>query len=214
MDLFVQGLVAGLALSFLVGPLFFMLIRIGIEHGFRATMIYCAGIWLSDLLYILFTYFGVSYIVALTKIDGFELYTGLLGGGLLIGFGIVSMLTKPPSIEQKDLILKKATPISLFLKGFIINTLNPFTVFFWIVLSGKLSIEKGMSIASASIFYAGLYTMLIFTDAMKGLLAKRIQQRMTPNVLIKIRQGLGLALIICGIVLIVRVSWHFFGTVN
>jgi threonine/homoserine/homoserine lactone efflux protein len=202
MDLFVQGLIAGLALSFLVGPLFFMLIRIGIEHGFRATMIYCAGIWVSDLLYILFTYFGMSCIAALTKIDGFELYTGLIGGVLLMSFGIISMITKPPAIEQ-------VTPISLFLKGFIINTLNPFTVFFWIVLSGKLSIEKGMSIASASIFYAGLYTMLIFTDAMKGLLAKKIQQRMTPNVLVKIRQGLGLALVICGIVLIVRVSWSF-----
>lgn len=209
MELFIQGLVAGLALSFLVGPLFFMLIRIGIEHGFRATMIYCAGIWFSDLLYILFTYFGMSYIAALTQIEGFEFFTGLLGGAILIGLGIISFITRPPTINQADLVIKKPTPISLFIKGFIINTFNPFTVFFWIVLSGKLSIEKGMSVANASIFYAGLYTMLIITDAMKGLLAKKIQERMTPNILVKIRQGLGLALAICGIVLILRVSYPF-----
>ncbi len=212
MDLFVQGLIAGLVLSFLMGPIFFMLIRVGIEYGFRSTMIYCSGIWFSDLIYILSTYFAISTVVELSHLHSFELYTGILGGSLLIGFGIASMMTKPTTLNKEQMALATATPISLFIKGFIINTFNPFTIVFWAMLSGKLSIEKEMNTTSAGVFYAGLYTMLILTDGCKALLAKKIQERITPNILQKIRQLLGILLIIFGIALMIRVIWHPFET--
>jgi threonine/homoserine/homoserine lactone efflux protein len=212
MDLFVQGLVAGLVLSFLMGPIFFMLIRVGIEYGFRSTMIYCSGIWFSDLIYILATYFAISTVVELSHLHSFELYTGILGGSLLIGFGIASLITKPPTPNSEQIVLATATPISLFIKGFVINTFNPFTIVFWIMLSGKLSIEREMNVTSAGVFYAGLYAMLIVTDALKAFLAKKIQQRITPAILQKIRQLLGILLMIFGIVLMIRVIWHPFET--
>ena len=145
MEQYIQGLVAGFALSFLMGPLFFMLLRIGIEHGFRPTMVYCSGVWVSDFFYILATYFGVSYVTALTEIDGFKIYIGILGGGLLIAFGIASMLVKPSKIDDENLILTKTSPFALFARGFAINTFNPGTVFFWLILSSKLSSEKGIT---------------------------------------------------------------------
>lgn len=207
MEQYIQGLIAGFALSFLMGPLFFMLLRIGIEHGFRPTMIYCSGVWVSDFFYILATYFGVSYVTALTEIDGFKVYLGVFGGGLLVAFGIASMIVKPLSIDTENLVLTKTSPFGLFAKGFAINTFNPFTVFFWLILSSKLSIDKGLTYTDASLFYGGLYTMLISTDALKALLAKKIQQRITPDLLVKVRNGLGIALIIFGIILIIRVLW-------
>jgi threonine/homoserine/homoserine lactone efflux protein len=209
MEQYIQGLIAGFALSFLMGPLFFMLLRIGIEHGFRSTMIYCSGVWVSDFFYILATYFGVSYITALTEIDGFKVYLGIFGGGLLMVFGIASMIVKPAPIDAENLILTKTSPFALFARGFAINTFNPFTVFFWLILSSKLSIEKGLTYTDVSLFYGGLYTMLISTDALKALLAKKIQQHITPILLAKVRNGLGVALIGFGIVLIVRVLWNF-----
>ena len=204
MEQYIQGLIAGFALSFLMGPLFFMLLRIGIEHGFRPTMVYCSGVWVSDFFYILATYFGVSYVTALTEIDGFKIYIGVLGGGLLIVFGIAAMLVKPPKIDDENLILTKTSPFALFARGFAINTFNPGTVFFWLILSSKLSSEKGITYIDASVFYGGLYTMLIATDALKALLAKKIQERITPELLAKVRIGLGVVLIIFGIVLIIR----------
>ncbi len=207
MEQYIQGLIAGFALSFLMGPLFFMLLRIGIEHGFRPTMVYCSGVWVSDFFYILATYFGVSYVTALTEIDGFKVYLGILGGGLLVAFGIASMIVKPIPIDNQNLVLTKTSPFALFAKGFAINTFNPFTVFFWLILSSKLSIEKGLTYVDASLFYGGLYTMLISTDALKALLAKKIQQRITPDLLVKVRMGLGVSLIIFGIILVIRVLW-------
>jgi threonine/homoserine/homoserine lactone efflux protein len=204
---YIEGIFAGLLLSFLVGPLFFMLIRVGIDHGFRATMIYCAGIWLSDLSYIFFTYFGVTYLVALTKLQGFELYAGLIGGVILVAFGLSSMILKSPTIQTDALLPPKISKISLFLKGFIINTINPFTVFFWLVLSGKLSLQQDMNHSNAILFYAGLYTMLISTDVMKALLAKKIQEKLTPHILNTIKKLLGFALVVSGIVLIIRVVY-------
>ena len=65
----------------------------------------------------------------------------------------------------------------------------------------------GITYADASIFYGGLYTMLITTDALKAILARKIQKRITPELLAKVRIGLGVVLIIFGIVLIVRSLW-------
>jgi threonine/homoserine/homoserine lactone efflux protein len=209
MEQYIQGLIAGFALSFLMGPLFFMLLRIGIEHGFRPTMIYCSGVWVSDFFYILATYFGISYVTALTEIDGFKIYLGVFGGGLLVAFGIASMIVKPAPIGAENLILTKISPFALFAKGFAINTFNPFTVFFWLILSSKLSIEKSLTYTDAGLFYGGLYTMLISTDALKALLAKKIQQRITPALLAKVRIGLGIALIVFGIILAIRVLWIY-----
>jgi threonine/homoserine/homoserine lactone efflux protein len=134
----------------------------------------------------------------------------ILGGGLLIAFGLGSIFLKPPIIQNDKLIIEKVSLLSLFIRGFVINTFNPFTVFFWIILSGKLSIEKGLSSSDAIMFYVGLYTMLISTDALKVFLAKKIQQRITPEILLRIKQLLGVALLICGIVLIIRAFLDYF----
>ena len=50
MDIICQGILAGLWINILVGPIFFGLIQLAAERGARAGLIYAAGIWLSDIL--------------------------------------------------------------------------------------------------------------------------------------------------------------------
>jgi threonine/homoserine/homoserine lactone efflux protein len=208
MEQFIQGLGAGLVLSFLIGPIFFMLIRVGIEHGFRYTMIYCSGVWFSDLLYILGTYFGISYVNKITHLQGFDFYAGLIGGILFLGFGIASFFARSKAPTGEEVKLAKASAVGLFIKGFVVNTFNPGTVFFWIALSTKTSQEKEWDISNVFIFYAGLYVMLICTDAYKALLARKIQQKLTPEILEKIRKLLGLVLIVCGLFIIFKLCFN------
>ncbi|MEY4903913.1 MAG: hypothetical protein RLZZ292_1728, partial [Bacteroidota bacterium] len=84
MHLLLEGTLWGIALSILVGPIFFAVIQAGIERGFRAAIILSTGVWLSDLLYIIAAYTGVSYLTVWINDPHFKELFGIIGGGILI----------------------------------------------------------------------------------------------------------------------------------
>lgn len=206
MDLIWDGIKFGLALSILVGPLLFALIQTSIEEGFRAGWMVGLGIWISDLVFIAITYYSLSLMAELTKWDGLELTIGIIGGIILILFGIGSLLSKPPDIESMENKAVRQKPyISLWLKGFLLNTINPFTFFFWIGVSGLVFTNKNPSETDAFYFYGGMIGTLVVTDTVKVALAKLIRRWLKPKNILWLRRVVGIAFIIFGIVLFVRV---------
>lgn len=200
----INGIYAGLFLSILVGPIIFMLLQTAIERGTRAGLWVGSGIWVSDLLFILFSYKGMAYISGIVQWPNFTLIVGIAGGIILIGLGIGALLSKPISQEAKNKSLS-GSPLVLWSKGFAINTFNPFTFFFWISTSGALLQKPELGYEGASLFYTGILGTIIFTDSLKVYLAKLIKQKLKGDVVVKIRKITGLALIIFGILLIIRV---------
>ena len=130
---FINGLYFGLILCFLVGPIFFALLQAGIERGFRAGAMIGFGVWVSDFLFMVAVYWGVSHILAITEWDGFEFTLGLIGGIILLCFGIGTIVSPPPDIHmassKNSSSTTKVSYVSLWFKGFLINTFNPFTLF-------------------------------------------------------------------------------------
>lgn len=207
MEILLNGIKFGLALSILAGPILFALVQTSIEQGFRAGWAVGSGIWMSDLLFILTTYFGISYVAELTKWDGLEFTLGVAGGIILLVFGIGALVIKSPSIDNFERkAIRYSSYFSLWLKGFLINTFNPFTFFFWIGVSGILFSEKGLQPGEAQLFYGGLIGTIISTDLIKVGLAKAIRRWLKPNFILWMRRIAGIALIIFGIVLLIRVS--------
>jgi threonine/homoserine/homoserine lactone efflux protein len=207
MELLWNGIKFGLALSLLVGPIVFTLIQSSIEQGFRAGWTVGLGIWSSDFLYVTATYYGISYLVELTKWDGFEFFLGLIGGFILISFGAGALILRPPAFDKFERkAVRYSSYLSLWLKGFLINTLNPFTVFFWIGVSGMIFTEKSWGIGEARWFYGGMLASLIVTDTIKVALAKMIRPWLKPKYILWMRRIVGMALVIFGVILIIRAS--------
>ena len=136
-----QGIVLGLSLSFMIGPLLFAILQAGIERGFRAGLAVAGGIWLSDVLYVLALRFGMDGLATLTALPGFRLWAGIAGGLVLAGFGLANLLMKAKAPENMGTAQTLRHSKSLFryaLRGFLLNTINPFTVFFWLgIVSGR-----------------------------------------------------------------------------
>ncbi len=193
----------GLLLSIMVGPIVFALIQAGIERGFRAGAMIGFGIWISDLIYILFAYFGISYLLTILEWDGFELTLGIAGGLVLILTGILTILKKPPEIGKSSSI--SGSYLALWFKGFIINTLNPFTVFFWATVMTTIVAKNEIDGQGAVFFFGGILGTVITTDALKVLLAKSIRRWLKPKHILWTRRISGIALVVFGIVLMVRV---------
>jgi threonine/homoserine/homoserine lactone efflux protein len=207
MQPFLNGLFFGLTLTILLGPIFFALIQAGLERGFRAGFAMGVGIWLSDLIFIIAVYLGVSRIVSVTEIEGFKLWVGIAGAVVLLLIGFLTLWGKPPDMNEPILTKKKlgASYLVLAVKGFLINTINPFTFFFWISVMTAVVLKKEYS--EASQFFVGIMLVIVFSDLLKVSLAKYISNKLKAHHVLWMRRISGCALIAFGIALMVRVLW-------
>ena len=96
-------------------------------------------------------------------------------------------------------------PLALWIKGFLINTINPFTVFFWASVMTTVVLEREYDGRQASLFFGGILAMIVFTDSLKVFLAKKIRHKLTSRHLWWVRRISGIALIVFAGVLAVRV---------
>lgn len=206
MSYFFNGIAMGLALSILAGPLLFALLQASLERGVRAGIAVGMGIWVSDLLFIAASYLGLTWLVRATEWAAFEEALGTGGGLFLIGTGAATLLQTVPGPESRPLMGERLGSLgAMWLKGFLINTINPFTLFFWTsVATGLLIGEPGES----WLFYPGVMLTIVATDSFKVVAAKAIRPYLKPRNLLLVRRISGLAILGFGLALIARV-WFF-----
>ncbi len=210
----------GLMLTVLAGPILFALLQAGIEQGFRAGMMVALGVFLSDVMFVVAVYFGLSYILAIINLEGFELILGIVGGIALILIGVGTLLSKPPTMPDEEYFLDKNTSdkvllekpdqfkssyLSLFGKGFFVNTANPFTFFFWGVIATAKMAESNFSDDEFFLFFGGILFVIVASDTLKVYLARMIRKKLKPENILLVRKISGLAFVIFGVVLILRV---------
>jgi len=106
-----NGIKWGLFLAILVGPILLSLVQAGIEKGTRVGLVMGSGVWISDILYILAVYLGLSTVDLPPQ---FAFYTGIVGGIILISFGLVNFFVKPKQ-DTADKIIRASTYRGYFL---------------------------------------------------------------------------------------------------
>ena len=203
MSPFVQGVILGFTLSVLLGPALFTLIQTSIHRGLKSGIFLAGGIFLSDLSVVYLTYLG-----ALQLINEKNNYfiAGIIGGLILIGFGIYTFLRKVHIDENNNLIeLKVPGPLTYILKGYFLNIMNPFVWFFWISAMVGVSANYGDDKHGVAVFFAGTLATILSTDIFKVFLANKLKRYMKPGMLIRVNHIVGILLVFFGIFLIVRV---------
>lgn len=197
----IKGILLGLTLSIMIGPVFFVLMQISMESGTKKGIIYSAGVWLSDFAYLLLIYFGFSTILLLKDNPSFKSNMGIVGAIVLIIFGLTSAFAKKNSVTKKDekLAVKDSNPLILIFKGFIINALNPFTLFFWLGMVTAIMISENANSNSFLVFLLGLFPTIIITDLLKINLAKKISNYLDERKLYYLKVSSGVILLIFGL---------------
>ena len=205
----IQGILLGVSLSFMIGPLFFSIIEAGIAQGFRAGIAVATGIWLSDVLYVAVVISSVDLLAGMTALPGFKIWAGIVGGCLLVIFGIGSWLAAGRQIKRDVAKTGKERKSyswkAYFLRGFLLNTINPFTVFFWLSVAGAVIIPNGWNAYEAIYFFGGMLGTLVVSDTLKAYGARQISRFLTPQHTFWVQRGIGVTLLVFGIVLVVRV---------
>jgi threonine/homoserine/homoserine lactone efflux protein len=192
----------GFLLSFMIGPVFFVLLETSAIKGFRAALSFDIGVIIADIIFILAAYFS-SYQLLENLSNQPGLY--VFGGVILLVYGITIFFkqgNKRPI--DKPLKVKGNDYFSLFFKGFFLNFINIGVLVFWlgiIIIVGPSLDNEPVRIR---VFFTTMLLSYFITDVFKILLAKQLKRKLTNNRIHLIKKGIGLILVVCGMVLIVK----------
>lgn len=203
-NIILHGIALGLVLTIMIGPVFFLLLNTSIKKGFKPAAYLAAGVALSDIMYIIVAYFGSSMI---GSFNHYNSEIGWFGGGLLILFGFIAIFKKV-TVSSKEIKLPDDSKTLLIDtgKGFVMNTLNPFVLVFWIGVITALNAGQMVGKSHALIFFAMVMLTVFSTDLLKAFLASKLKKLLTSTILIWLNRISGLALICYGMKLIYDIS--------
>ena len=201
----VTGIPWGIFLSFMIGPVFFILLETSITKGFRAALAFDLGVVLGDVFFIGVAYLGSYRLISSLK-DKPALF--IFGGIVMVAYGIISFvkLKKQSKIQFEaieDEIIKKNYG-SLFVKGFFLNVINIGVLGFWLAIIISVGPKLEMQTPRMLTFFTSVILTYLVIDCLKIVLAKQLKSKLTPTNILKIKKGISIVLIVFGLVLMVQ----------
>lgn len=198
----------GLILSIMFGPVFFVLLETSIRRGIRAALAFDAGVFVSDLIYILIAYLFFSEIANFAQGKN-EHILRIIGGLLFMVYGVLNFFKPPKEPKQDDsgnVIHNSRDYMVLFVKGLLLNLANPLIVFYWFSVMALAAKESTTTeIYAPMLLYLGTLLFVFFSiDIMKIFGAKKLRPFITQSVLKSLNRVTSSILFLFGVVLITQ----------
>ena len=190
----------GFFLSFVIGPVFFVLLETSATKGFRAAVSFDIGVIVADVVFLLIAYFSSFQLLEnLSNQPGLFVF----GGMILLVYGIVIFVRKENK-KKPGLIRKKGTYLGLMIKGFLLNFINIGVLAFWLGMMVIVGPSLDNDANRMAIFFGTVISVYFITDLIKIVLAKQLKRYLTEERIVLLKKGLGVILMVCGIVLITK----------
>ncbi|MCB0524030.1 MAG: LysE family transporter [Saprospiraceae bacterium] len=207
MEAVAKGVLSGLGYGLLVGPLFFLTVKVTISQGYRHGIALVAGAFTSDSILVVTSWWGAGKLERISNDPFFQNWIGLFSGLLLLGFGLFALWPKKKNLSA-DLAAKMPTGkrVYTYLQGFLINSSNPSNWLFWLsVATVAKTASEVEDVSFSRIFMVAALLTLFTTDVVKAYLAHRIGSKLKPNTTEKIIRIAGLILTCLSIWILISV---------
>ena len=201
---FKNALLIGFFMAFMIGPVFFALIKTSILKGARAAIVFDIGVILGDVVFIVIAYFGSRSLLEQIKDDP-RLF--LIGGLVLIVYGVITYIDKnnKKEIDENEVeIPKNNNYFRLFISGFFLNFINIGVLAFWLGMIVVVGPTLDMNPTNIFYYFTVVLVGYFVTDLGKILLAKQLKSKLTPLVIYRIKRGMGILLIVFGAFLMMK----------
>lgn len=203
-DDLITGVTLGFFLSFMIGPVFFILIETSITRGIRAALAFDMGVILADALFFTIAFFSSFRLINSIK-DEPALF--IFGGLLMLTYGIISFV-KLKKVQVHTLQIKppnlKREYLNLFVKGFLLNFINVGVLGFWLAIIITLGPKMDMDTERMFIFFLFAISAYFATDVFKILLAKQLRKKLTAENILKVKKISSILLVIFGLVIMAK----------
>lgn len=197
---FIQGIGLGLLLSISVGPILFSTIKQSLNNGHKGGMAFVLGVSFSDIILVLISNVFTQLFAELNE---YREQIGIAGCIFLVSMGLYFIFFKKVKVnpEGKQLIIQFRAKdyAKLFASGFLMNTLSPACIIFWITWSTAFI---AFSIKQRIIIFVTCLAVVLMLDIAKVMLAGKIRNRLTPHNIHILNRINGIILIVFGIALI------------
>ena len=215
MQFFLQAIGIGFLLSVMVGPVFFVLLETSITKGIRAALALDIGVFISDILYILF---ALSFVDQISSINSGEnkLIFGFIGGSIFIIYGTFYFFKKSKMVDltleaentSKEVAAAPKDYLLLGLKGFILNIANPAVIFYWLSILSLAAQSVPDNTKNPNTWILLFISILLGTyfsiDVLKVFTAKRLRTLVNQNLLNALNILIGLIFFLTGIFQIIK----------
>lgn len=203
LDPVIKGIGLGLIIAIMIGPVFFFIINTSLKKGFFEASLSAIGVMLSDAFFISIAYFGSSVLLYL---DRHEEAAGITGGIVIAAYGLI-LIFKEARVNAAALELaeNKSSPFVYMAKGFMLNSLNPSVLLFWIVVASTIPVKEEFESQETLVFYLCTLGTILGIDLLKAYLANKLKTIITARFLIWLNRIAGSALVIYGLSMVIRV---------
>ena len=196
-----EGFLVGLMMVIFIGPVFFTLLQSTFKYGSIAGFAVAFGIFISDVIIVAFCRLGAN---SLVQNPVYHSWLAILGSLLLFFLG-VKYIFKPDISRKSSFEMSKFSVPSYFIKGFVVNFVNPFVFVVWLSTITYAEVKYVVGNDSTYFLIAALFAIL-FTDSLKVYFAAKLFHFLKPEILKKIQIGIGFLLIGFGC----RLLYYFF----
>lgn len=195
-----KGLAMGLLLAMSVGPVIFTIIKQSINNGKAGGFSFVIGVWISDFLLVVLSN---AFSEMVTRLLNFKMQIGIVGSAFLIGMGVFYLFFKKVHIHPEDISLpplKGSDHAKIALQGFLLNTLNPAVMAFWLTAATAIAVTH--SVRDRIIIFTTTLVLNMSADVIKVTLAGKLRKKLTIKNIRLINKISGLILLIFGAVLL------------
>ena len=198
-----KGLGLGLILALSVGPVIFTIIKQSINNGFKGGLSFVAGVWLSDIVLVLLSNFFSGMVSYLLE---YKNTIAIVGSLFLLIMGVYYIFFKKVQLSEDNDLLKKFSTsdfTKIALSGFLINTLNPGVIIFWLINATTFAATNTLS--ERTIIFSICLIVNIIADLIKIMMAGKIREKLTPRHIVLINKISGSILVLFGLGLLLNV---------
>jgi threonine/homoserine/homoserine lactone efflux protein len=203
-DAILKGIAISILLIFSVGPVVFTIIKQSINNGRAGGFSFVGGVWLSDLFMVILSNVFSELVIQLLH---FKREIGFTGSIFLIALGIFYLFFKKIHIKEDEekIVITTRAHTKLVVSGFLINTLNPAVIAFW--LTSATAIAASHTIQQRIIIFSTCLIINGAVDFFKVQLAEKIRKNLNEKNISFINKLSGLILLVFGISLLLGVFY-------
>ncbi|MEO8108446.1 MAG: LysE family transporter [Ginsengibacter sp.] len=198
-----KGFALGLLLVISVGPVIFTIIKHSINNGKEGGFSFIIGVWISDFL---LTVLSNVFSELVTQLLDFKKPIGMAGSFFLIGMGVYYLFFKKVHLHPEDISLpplRASDHAKIALQGFLLNTLNPAVMAFWLTAATAIAVTH--TIRERIIIFATALLLNMSADIGKVTLAGKLRSKLTIRNITVINKVSGFILLAFGTILLVGV---------
>jgi threonine/homoserine/homoserine lactone efflux protein len=196
-----KGLALGFVLALSVGPIIFTIIKQSLNNGHKGGFSFVIGVWVSDFILVVLSNTVSSLVNQMLE---HKSAIAIAGAAFLVSMGVYFAFFKkahlPTDAEGKEARFRKRDMARIFASGFIINTLNPGVILFWLGNATVLSVDH--TLQERIIIFAVCLLVNMGADVLKVMMAGKLRSKLTLRTLTVVNKISGSLLIAFGLALV------------